>query len=256
MRRKIVGASWKNHISSIENGTSLAKQMADAVGNVSQVEIFFLPAYPLIPRLVDAFRSTQIGWGAQNVGFAESGAFTGEVPARMLQELGCTYAEIGHAERRAIFNETDEMVNRKVKVALKYGMVPVICIGETKEDKENGFEQIRLKTQVEWALNGLQADEVGKVILAYEPVWAIGQQAGADPGYVNSMHTFIRTQVSCSCGPDAAEAVRIIYGGSVTPESARELIQYKDIDGLFIGRFGLKAENFKKMVQAALDCLK
>lgn len=256
MRRMIVGASWKNHISSIEDGTLLAKQMAECVGGISQVEIFFLPAFPLIPKLAEVFQGTGIGWGAQNLGFAESGAYTGEVPAQMLREIGCTYAEIGHAERRAYFHETDEMVNRKVKIALKYGMVPVICIGETKEDKENGYARLRLRTQVEWALNGLQEEEAGRVILAYEPVWAIGQQAGADPDYVNDMHAFLRMQVNRSCGSDAAEAVRVIYGGSVTPESAGELIKYPDIDGLFIGRFGLKAENFGKMVQAAQNCRK
>lgn len=252
MRRKIVGASWKNHISSIEEGTALAVRMAEAVGAISDVEIFFLPAFPLIPRLAEIFRGTAVGWGAQDLGFAESGAYTGEVPVRMLQELGCTYAEIGHAERRAYFGETDEMVNRKVRLALRFGLTPVICIGETREDKESGYGQLRLATQVEWALHGLTVEEAARVILAYEPVWAIGQQVGADPSYVSGMHGRIRRLAEGCCGSETAGAMRIIYGGSVTPESAQELMRQPDIDGLFIGRFGLNAGNFKRMVDAAL----
>lgn len=253
MRKKIVGSSWKMHINSIKDGVELANQIKEHVGNVEEAEIFILPTFPMIKFIADIFKGSNIGWGAQNMCFEEKGAYTGEVPAQVLRELECSYVEIGHAERRALFNETDEIINKKVKLCYKYNLVPIVCIGETQQDLDNKFQNIRLKTQVLWALNGLKKEEIKKLIFAYEPVWAIGQAQAADPEYVQSIHEFIRKVIKEQYGSEVSEAVRIIYGGSVSPESAKVLIKYKDIDGLFIGRFGLKAENFKSMVETALN---
>lgn len=253
MRKKIVGSSWKMHINSIKDGVELANQIKEHVGNVEEAEIFILPTFPMIKFIADIFKGSNIGWGAQNMCFEEKGAYTGEVPAQVLRELECSYVEIGHAERRALFNETDEIINKKVKLCYKYNLVPIVCIGETQQDLDNKFQNIRLKTQVLWALNGLKKEEIKKLIFAYEPVWAIGQAQAADPEYVQSIHEFIRNVIKEQYGSEVSEAVRIIYGGSVSPESAKVLIKYKDIDGLFIGRFGLKAENFKSMVETALN---
>lgn len=252
MRRKIVGSSWKMHINSIKDGVELAEQIKDYVGNVEAVEIFILPTFPMIKYIADIFKESKIGWGAQNMCFEEKGAYTGEVPAQVLKELECNYVEIGHAERRALFNETDEIVNKKVRLCYKYDLVPIVCIGETQEDLNNNVQDVRLQTQVLWALNGLEKDQIKRLIFAYEPVWAIGQAEAANPEYVQNMHKYIRSIIKKQYGREVSENIRIIYGGSVSPENAVELTQYEDIDGLFIGRFGLKAENFNSMVETTL----
>lgn len=252
MRKKIIGTSWKMHVNSIKDGVDLAKQIKDNLGNMDSVEIFILPTFPMISFLKDILEGSKIGWGAQNMCFAEKGAYTGEVPPQVLKELKCQYIEIGHAERRKLFNETDEIVNKKVKLSFKYGFVPIVCIGETQDDLDNKFENIRLKTQILWALNSLSRDEMKKVILAYEPVWAIGKQQAASPEYVQNMHEFMRKFIVSEYGEEVGNSIRIIYGGSVSPESSKLLMKQKDIDGLFIGRFGLKIENFKSIVNSAL----
>lgn len=249
MRKRIVGSSWKMHVNSIKDGVDLANKIRECVGHIEDTEVFILPTFPMIKFIADVFSGSKIGWGAQNVYFEEKGAFTGEVPIKVLKELGCSYVEIGHAERRALFNESDEIVNKKVKLCCNYNLVPIICIGETKEDLDNKVENIRIKTQVLWALNGLKKEDIKKIILAYEPVWAIGQKEAAKADYVQDMHEFIRKIIAEVYGSETAEAVRIIYGGSVSPESAKVLSKYKDIDGLFIGRFGLNSENLKSMVK-------
>lgn len=249
MRKRIVGSSWKMHINSIKDGVNLANQIKELVGYIEDMDVFILPTFPMINFIADVFNGSKIGWGAQNVCFEEKGAFTGEVPIKILKELGCRYVEIGHAERRALFNESDEIVNKKVKLCCNYNLVPIICIGETKEDLDNKVQNIRIKTQVLWALNGLKEEDIKNIILAYEPVWAIGQEEAAKADYVKDMHKFIRGIIAEVYGAETAEAIRIIYGGSVSPESAKVLSKYKDIDGLFIGRFGLNAENFKSIVK-------
>lgn len=249
MRKKIVGSSWKMHVNTIKDGVDLAKKIREYVGNIDDTDIFILPTFPMIKFIADIFDGSKIGWGSQNVCFEEKGAYTGEVPVEILKELECTYVEIGHAERRGLFNESDEIVNKKVRLCNKHNLVPIVCIGETKEDLDNKVQNIRIRTQVLWALDGLKKEDVKKVILAYEPVWAIGEKEAAKADYVQNMHKFIRGVIAEGYGNETAEAVRIIYGGSVSPESAKDLSRYKDIDGLFIGRFGLKPENFKSIVE-------
>ncbi|MGF7431914.1 triose-phosphate isomerase [Thermoanaerobacterium thermosaccharolyticum] len=252
MRKKIVGASWKMHINSIKNGLELAKEIKDYVGNIDDIEMFILPAFPMIKLIADILKGTSIKWGAQNMCFSEKGAYTGEVPPQILKELECNYVEIGHAERRMLFNERDETVNKKVKLSLKYGLIPIVCIGETQEDLDNNFQNVKLRTQVLWALNGIEKQEMREIIFAYEPVWAIGKQKTADPEYVQSMHSFIRNVIIENYGYEAGNSIRIIYGGSVSPESASLLTKYGDVDGLFVGRFGLNAQNFKSIVQSVI----
>lgn len=249
MRKRIVGSSWKMHINSIEDGIELAQNIKEYVGNIKEVEVFILPTFPMIKFIADIFNKSNIGWGAQNVCSEEKGAYTGEVPINVLRELGCSYVEVGHAERRALFNESEESINKKVRLCSEYNLVPIICIGETQEDLNNNLEFVRIKTQILWALEGLSSEEVKRVILAYEPVWAIGQKQSAEAEYVQSIHKFIRKVIDERYGKDTAEEIRIIYGGSVSPESAKVLRKHNDIDGLFIGRFGLKAENFNNIVE-------
>lgn len=248
MRKQIVSSSWKMHINSIKKGAETAESLRKLVGNENSIEIYIFPTFPMIPAIAQAFKGSSIGWGAQNMCYEEKGAYTGEVPPLILQELGCSYVELGHAERRAYFNETDELINKKVKLAFKYNMKPVVCIGENKCDIEQNVGKVRLQTQTFWALNGLTQEEMKEVILAYEPVWAIGQKEAASPDYVEDIHAFIRNEVKKEFGKEVSEEIRIVYGGSVSTENAGELSKKNNIDGLFIGRFGLEPSNFKKMV--------
>jgi triosephosphate isomerase (TIM) len=244
MRKKIVGSSWKMHINTKSEVDSLAMEIVEGVKDVSNIDMFLIPSFPLIDHLSNILNNSNISLGAQNMAFIDYGAYTGEVPAPTLAELGCTYIELGHAERRANFNETDHSVNKKVKLCLDYKMTPLVCVGETKAEKEDGVGKIRVKTQVLWTLNGVKPEDVDKIIFAYEPVWAIGQSEGANADYVDDMHHFIRNVIAQDYGNDVAQSVRIIYGGSVKLESAYELISKKNIDGLFTGRFALTAKNY------------
>lgn len=255
MRRKIVASSWKMHINSINDCKKLSKDIYSKVGNIKNIEMFILPTFPMIHIVAKEFESSNIKYGAQNVCHEEKGAYTGEVPAKALKEIGCSYIELGHAERKSLFNENDILINKKVKICEKYDLIPVICIGETKYDLDNNIGKQVLKTQVQWALEGLSNQFRKKVILAYEPVWAIGQTVGADPVYVNETHKYIREIIEQEYSKDLANDIRIIYGGSVSPKTAPNLIQYEDIDGLFIGRFGLKGDNFEAIVNSVLNTI-
>lgn len=256
MRRKIVGSSWKMHINTRHEVELIAREIRDLTRGAGDIEMFIFPTFPLIDHLSMILKGSNIGWGAQNMSFADYGAYTGEVPVGTLVDLGCKYVELGHAERRANFNETDHNVNLKVKLCLKYNMTPVVCVGESKQEKEEGVGHVRIKTQVLWALDGLSDDERKQIILAYEPVWAIGQQEGASAEYVENTHRFIRSMIADEFGNEVADTIRIIYGGSVKLESSKELMKKENIDGLFLGRFALTAENYAAIVNVALESLK
>lgn len=248
MRRKIVGSSWKMHITSFDEGSTLSRGIAKRVGQRKDIDIFFLPSFPLIQCVESCFTDTTIKYGAQNVSVAEKGAYTGEVPINLLKELGCTYIELGHAERRTTYNETNEVVNQKARLCERYDIVPIICIGESTQDLDYKIGHTQLRTQIIWALDGVSDEFKKKVILAYEPVWAIGKEKSADKAYIEKTHAFIRQCVREVYGVATANQIRIIYGGSVSPQTASELANSEDIDGLFVGRFGLQAENFEKII--------
>ena len=249
MRKKIVGSSWKMHVNTKTEVDVLAREIVEGVKNIEKVDMFLIPTFPLIDHLANILRNSHVAWGAQNMAFVDYGAYTGEVPASTLADLQCKYIELGHAERRANFNETDHAVNKKVKLCLDAGLTPLVCIGETKTEKEDGVGRLRVKSQILWTLEGVEMEEVSKVIFAYEPVWAIGQSEGANAEYVNDMHRFIRDVIASEYGNDIAQAIRIIYGGSVKLENAKEYISKENIDGLFTGRFALEAKNYIAIVE-------
>lgn len=252
MRRKIIFSSWKMHINTLDEVKDLASGIKDLTKDMKEVEMCLFPTFPLIPHLSKILEGSQVNWGAQNMSFVDYGAYTGEVPAPTLAELGCKYVEIGHAERRDNFNETDKDVNKKVKLCFKYGMIPLVCIGEAEDEKNEGLGHVKIKTQVLWTLEGLNKEDMKKVIFAYEPIWAIGKAEGASAEYVEDIHGFIREVISKEYGQDVAKEIRIIYGGSVKFESARELMEKENIDGLFAGRFSLKAEQFAAIAKAVI----
>lgn len=252
MRKKIVGASWKMHINSIANGVSLAESLHQEVGNISDIDVFILPPFPLIKEVATIFKHGNIGWGGQNMCFAAQGAYTGEVPGLMLKELGCQYVELGHAERKAFFNETDQRVNQKLRLCQGLGLIPVLCIGEQKEDLRTGNELNELKRQILTMLDSLDPTFIQNVILAYEPVWAIGQAQTATLDYIEHIHAYLRSLIENHLGNQIANEIRIIYGGSVNPEISDELFQLPNVDGVFIGRFGLDPKNFKRIADSAI----
>lgn len=243
MKKKICGASWKMHKNTLDEVEYFCNVVKDAPV-FTAIESFLLPSFVFIPFLSEHLSNTNLGFGSQTMAFAEDGAFTGEVSAIALKEFNCKYVEIGHAERREHFNETNNIVNKKVKLTLDYGMIPVVCVGENKQEKDSGVGDDVILEQVEWACKGIDASLMSDIIFAYEPVWAIGQQEGADSLYVEQQHRLIRMKLKSLASETIAQNTRIIYGGSVNKDNAKQLIQQENIDGLFVGRFGLDPYQF------------
>ncbi len=243
MRKKVIGASWKMHKNTLKEVVHFIERVASEEV-FETIETFLIPSFVFLPTVQSYLASSPIGWGSQTMSFADFGAYTGEVSVVALKEFDTNYVEIGHAERREFFNESDEIVNKKVKLALDYGLTPVVCIGETKEQKDKGIGDECIENQLVWACNMISDEVVHRIIFAYEPVWAIGQKEGADANYVEKQHRLIRQICSKLYSDSIANKIRIIYGGSVKKESANDLMKCDNIDGLFIGRFGLDPENF------------
>lgn len=230
-------------------------RLAGALGDIGGVELFaFVPSV----CLADARRilaGTSIGYGAQNVHWAESGPYTGEISAGMLKELGCTHVELGHMERRRYFAETDAEVHRKLERALEVGLRAVVCLGEP--EKAPGADVRRhLSAQVQALLDGVEPARAGSFLLAYEPAWAIGAAEAAPAAYVQEMHAHLRDAVARLMGEAAAARLGILYGGSVTPPSVAEFCRSPDVDGLFVGRSALDVDRFKAIIVDAVGCRK
>jgi triosephosphate isomerase len=244
MARKIfIAGNWKMNKTVAEAAELVAglKANADKVGDV---DVAVCPTFTTLASVVEGLKDTPIKVGAQNVAWAESGAFTGEISAAMLNEIGVDYVIIGHSERRQYFGETDETVNARTKAALAAGLLPIVCIGELLEEREAGKTEDVVKTQTEGGLAGLTAEEAAKITLAYEPVWAIGTGKTATPEMAQEVHAFLRGVLTDMFGAETAEAMRIQYGGSMKPANAAELLAQPDIDGGLIGGASLKADDF------------
>ncbi len=214
------------------------------------VEAVLCPPFTALRDVAGALAGSVLQLGAQNVHWETEGAFTGEVSAGMLRDLGCRYVLVGHSERRTAFGETDLLVNRKTRAALDAGLRPIVCVGETNDQRESGRTEEVLRAQVEQGLAGLHP-RLGDLVVAYEPVWAIGTGRTASAVQVQTAHEFIRALLSSLAGPAVAGQVRIQYGGSVTPANARELFSLPDVDGGLIGGASLVAESFGRIVRAA-----
>jgi triosephosphate isomerase len=227
----------------------LVRKIAYAVVNVTDREVVIAPPFTAIYALQDAVRETNIHLAAQNMHWEDKGAFTGEISAEMLLDLGCKYVIIGHSERRQYFGETDEAVNKKLRKALDKGLLPIVCVGETLMEREAGKANEVIERQLSGALKGVNAVELQKVVIAYEPVWAIGTGKTATPEQANEIHAFIRKKIEISYGKEAAGALRIQYGGSVTPENVSSLMAMPDIDGALVGGASLKPESFAALVK-------
>ena len=246
MRRKVIAGNWKMNMlpgEAIEFITELEPLVKDTKNEV----ILCVPYTDLFYALLSA-QNTNIKIGAQNMHFAESGAYTGEVSGKMLRSIGVEYVIIGHSERRQYFNETDETVNKKIKAAFANGLKPIVCVGETLEQREAGKTVEIITKQTELALEGLTDEQVKNTIIAYEPIWAIGTGKTATSEDANNSIKEIRNKIADIYGKDVAEEVIIQYGGSVKSTNAKELFEMSDIDGGLVGGASLKAEEFSKIV--------
>ena len=251
-RRPFVGGNWKMNLD-LQGAESLTEALIGALSREDTVEIAICPPFPhLYPvgRLLREARSP-IRLGAQDVYHEANGAFTGEVSCQMLQDLGVAVVLTGHSERRHVLGETDELINRKTRAALNAGLEVILCIGETLDQRQAGQTDSINIAQLYYGLAGVSPDQMSRVTIAYEPVWAIGTGKTATPGDAQDAHAAIRGALHRMYGPDVAQVVRIQYGGSVKPSNAAELFRRDDIDGGLIGGASLKAEDFAAIVKAA-----
>ena len=232
-----------------------AVQLANAIKykavNIEQTDIILCPPYISIPAVREIIQETPIGLGAQNVFWEEKGAFTGEVSAPMLVDAGCSYVIIGHSERRQYFGESNTIVNKKLKKSLEFNLYPIYCIGETLDQREAGKTFEVLEDQLLGGLADITAEQVERIIIAYEPVWAIGTGRNATPEQAEEAHRFIREMIGRQYGRPVADRIRIQYGGSVKPNNALDLLSQPDVDGALVGGASLDAEQFMAIVQAA-----
>jgi triosephosphate isomerase len=251
MRRPFVAANWKMY-KTTQQATSFVEGFLPLVSNGSaEAEIALFPPAIDLPAVVSGVKGSAIGVGAQNMHFAEEGAYTGEISAGMITALGAGYILIGHSERRQYGFETDEQVNKKLLTALKHKLIPVICVGEHLEERNDEQTEAVLHKQTHEALKAITPEQAGPIVIAYEPIWAIGTGKTATPQMAADAHKFIRNEVAELLGKSVAESMRILYGGSVKPENAQELMAQEDIDGALVGGASLDPASFYKIVQAA-----
>jgi triosephosphate isomerase len=253
MRKKIVAANWKMNMTQAESERFVESFLRD-VGDVTDVEVVIIPPFTAITKVSEALgRAQNIKVGAQNMYWEKSGPFTGEISAPLLWDLFVDYVVLGHSERRTLFGETDETVNRKVHAALEGKLRPIVCVGETLEQRDKGNVEKILSIQLRGSLAGLAPKELQESVIAYEPVWAIGTGRNATPAQAQEAHAFIRHILREMADDTTADRVRIQYGGSVKPENARELMTQSDIDGALVGGASLDPRSFSQIVKAARE---
>jgi triosephosphate isomerase (TIM) len=247
-RRPILAGNWKMNMTATQ-ARELASKLVPLVASVKDRDIVLGPPFTSLPAVAETIKSSNISLSAQNLHWEDKGAFTGEISADMLLDSGCEYVIIGHSERRQFFGETDETVNKKVKQALKKGLLPILCVGETLSEREAGKLNQTIDRQVTGGLKDISTEDMKKVVIAYEPVWAIGTGKTATPEQANEVHALIRQKVKTLYSADIAEGLRIQYGGSVTPENVSTLMAMPDIDGALVGGASLKPESFAALVK-------
>lgn len=252
VRRPIIAGNWKMYTTPPE-GRTLARAIRTQAGELSQVDLVLCPPFTSLSAVAECLQHSTIGLGAQNMHWEMEGTCTGEVSAKMLLTVGCQYVILGHSERRTSFGETDEMVHRKVRTALASGLIPIVCVGETLAQREAGQTDQVVCMQVREALSDLSAVDLVRVVLAYEPVWAIGTGRVATPDQANAVHRRIRALLVELSDEEAAGRIRIQYGGSVKPENAAALLAEPDIDGALVGGASLKADAFLEIARAAVS---
>ena len=249
-RKIIIAGNWKMN-KTVAEAKELVAELKTLVADVKAAEVIVCPTYTALSAVVEAARGSNVKVGAQNVHWAESGAFTGEISAEMLKEIGVEYVIIGHSERRQYFGETDATVNQRLKAALAAGLKPIVCIGELLEEREGNMTEKVLLTQLEGSLADINASQMADIVIAYEPVWAIGTGKTATPEMAEETHRYIRCTLKSLFG-EVAEDVAIQYGGSMKAANSQELVAQKNIDGGLIGGAALDAESFAGLIKNAI----
>jgi len=247
-RLPFIAGNWKMN-KTVGEALDLVRQLKASLLNIEGVEVAVAPPFTALYAVSQELKGTFIRLAAQNLFYEEKGAFTGEISPLMLKEIGCQYAIIGHSERRQFFGETDETVNRRIKAALGQDLKPIFCVGETLKEREEGKTFTVIEKQAEGGLRGIGKEEVKNIVMAYEPVWAIGTGRTATPEQAEEVHRFIRERLERLYSREIAERIRIQYGGSVTPENIKGLISQENIDGALVGGASLKSETFSKIVR-------
>ena len=253
MRKPFVAGNWKmntNSRTSVELADRLASGSVETAGHSVTVAVF--PPFVYLKTVGDALNGSSIAIGAQDVYFESDGAFTGEISIAMLKDIGCNYCLCGHSERRHVIGETDELINKKVSAAISGGLLPVLCVGELLEEREAGQTEEVVTRHIEKGLAGLSDEKLEAVTIAYEPVWAIGTGLTATPQQAQESHDFIRKLLGRMYNERLASETRILYGGSVKPDNAADLMGQEDVDGLLVGGASLKADDFLAIIRAAV----
>ncbi|WP_305046154.1 triose-phosphate isomerase [Geoalkalibacter sp.] len=248
MRKPVIAGNWKLH-KTIPEALELVEALKQGLADQTDVEIVVAPVFTALASVASTLKGSPIALAAQNCYFENSGAFTGEVSPALLKDAGCSHVILGHSERRQIFGEGDELINRKIKAVLAQGLTPIFCIGETLEERENDAMMDVLQRQVTIGLDGLSEEQMLGVVVAYEPVWAIGTGKTATGEQAQEAHAFVRGLLAGLFGTPAAEQVRILYGGSVKPDNVDGLMAQMDIDGTLVGGASLKAEDFIRIAR-------
>ncbi|QDV65756.1 triose-phosphate isomerase [Crateriforma conspicua] len=249
-RRTLIAGNWKMNMRA-ESAAALAKGIVDAVGNTPAVDVAVCPPSVYLAPVADVVAGSSVGLGAQNLYPESDGAFTGEVNAAMLTDIGCRYCILGHSERRQLMGETDKDVSTKLHAALAGNLIPIVCVGETLEQRESRTTEDVIAKQIEGSLAGLDEARAAGIVIAYEPVWAIGTGKTASKEQAEEVHVFIRGLLTKQFGGEVAEQIRIQYGGSVKPGNAAELLAQPNIDGALVGGASLKVDDFVAIINAS-----
>ncbi len=249
--KPFIAGNWKMHKTGAE-AEDLVGQLIAMAEDTWEAEVVVIPPFTALDQVQRRLFGSSIQLGAQNMYWEDEGAFTGEISPLMLKEAGCRYAVVGHSERRQFFGETDDTVKQKIKAALNNGLIPLMCIGESLQEREKGATIPKVDRQLEAGLAGLSTEQFGRVIIAYEPIWAIGTGLTATPEQAQEVHAFIRTKLTENYGKEAGSYAIILYGGSVKPANTFSLLKEKDIDGALVGGASLSSESFIGIVKEAI----
>lgn len=254
-RPPVVAGNWKMHMT-IPEARALVTAIVKASLGLAEAEIIVAPPFTALNEVRKVIEGSSVQMAAQNLFWEEKGAFTGEIAAPMLKDAGCQYVIVGHSERRQHFGESDADICKKIKVALRYQLFPIVCIGESLEERERGETMSRVAHQLEEGLDGISASEFERILIAYEPIWAIGTGKTATPEQAEEVHAWIREKLALGYGKNRAGCAIILYGGSVKPTNALALMSEKDIDGFLVGGASLEAESFVGIIKEAIRAVK
>ncbi|TEU08516.1 MAG: triose-phosphate isomerase [Candidatus Aminicenantes bacterium] len=253
--KPFLAGNWKMH-KTIPEAVEMVKALKEESPQLTDAELVVIPPYTMLSEVKKVIEGSTIQLGAQNIFWEEKGAFTGEISPPMLKDAGCQYVTIGHSERRQYFGETNETVNKKIKAALAHELTPIMCIGESLEEREKGNTMDKVETQINSGLEGLGKDEIRRIVIAYEPIWAIGTGVTATPSQAEEVHSFIRKKLTEKYGNEIASYAIILYGGSVKPANTYSILKENNINGALVGGASLEADSFIQITKEAIKAYK